>query len=106
MYTWSLAHHKSQWSSWSLSVLDAQELKVEALPVVKVFLRALDGSLLKLNDDILAGSHVTGNEAQREQEEPHLKIFYHPVVYVIKLYFGGNIDFPKIKKRNKVCSDV
>ena len=26
------------------------------------------------------------------------------VVDVIKLFFGGNLDFPKIKKLNKVCS--
>ena len=29
-----------------------------------------------------------------------------PVVDVIKLFFGGNLDFPKIKKWKKVCSDV
>ena len=28
-----------------------------------------------------------------------------PVVDFIKL-FGGNLDFPKIKKLNKVCSNV
>ena len=27
-----------------------------------------------------------------------------PVVDVIKLFFGENLDFPKIKKLNKVCS--
>ena len=27
------------------------------------------------------------------------------VVYIIK-HFGGNLDFPKIKKLTKVCSDV
>ena len=26
------------------------------------------------------------------------------VVNVIKSFFGGNLDFPKIKKLNKVCS--
>ena len=29
-----------------------------------------------------------------------------PVVDVIKLFFGGNLDFPKIKNLKKVCSDV
>ena len=27
-------------------------------------------------------------------------------VDVIKLFFGGSLDFPKIKKFNKVCNDV
>ena len=26
-----------------------------------------------------------------------------PRVDVVKLFFGGNVDFPKIKKLNKVC---
>ena len=29
-----------------------------------------------------------------------------PKVNVIKLFFGGNLDIPKIKKFNKVCYDV
>ena len=28
------------------------------------------------------------------------------VVDVIKLFFGGNLDFPKIKNLKKVCSDI
>ena len=34
----------------------------------------------------------------------NVKDFCIPVVDVIKL-FGANLDFPKIKKLNKVCSD-
>ena len=29
-----------------------------------------------------------------------------PVVDVIKLFFGGNLDFLKVKKLNKVCTIV
>ena len=28
-----------------------------------------------------------------------------PGIDVIKHFFGGNLDFPKIRKLNKVCSD-
>ena len=31
---------------------------------------------------------------------------FNPVFDVIKLFFGGNLDFPKIKKSKKVCYDV
>ena len=37
---------------------------------------------------------------------PNVGIKSCPVVDVIKLFFGGNLDFPKIKKWKKVCSDV
>ena len=33
--------------------------------------------------------------------------FYHPVPsWFYKTFFGGNLDFPKINKWKKVCSDV
>ena len=38
-----------------------------------------------------------------------ITISYKPtfaVVDVIKLFFGGNLDFPKIKKLNIVCSNI
>ena len=31
---------------------------------------------------------------------------FNPVVDVIKLFFGGNLDFPKIKKWKNKFSDV
>ena len=34
-----------------------------------------------------------------------LKIVVKSVADVIKLFFGGNLDFPKIKNLNNVCSD-
>ena len=34
------------------------------------------------------------------------KVCEWPVVDVIKLFFEGNLDFPKVKKLNKVCFNV
>ena len=64
-------YHESQRSSGRLCVFNAQELEVE-LPVVDVLLGSLDGALLGLDDDVLAGDEVHRQEAQTDHEQPHL----------------------------------